>query len=89
MRKLRQRGDLAVELPAMRAVGYRQILAYLAKETGYDEMREQAIVATRQYAKRQLTWLRGEQGLLNFASGTPLVADRIAECLTQWLDQPN
>ncbi len=72
VRKLRQRGDLAAELPAMRAVGYRQILAYLAGETGYDEMREQAIVATRQYARRQLTWLRGEQGLLNFAAGTPL-----------------
>ena len=87
VRRLCERGDLQAELPAMRAVGYRQIWAYLAGKTGYDEMREQAIVATRQYAKRQLTWLRSEEGLAGFAVDTPLPASQIAECLTQWLEQ--
>ena len=44
----------------MRAVGYRQLWAYLDGDYGWDEAREKAIVATRQYAKRQLTWLRGD-----------------------------
>ncbi len=56
---LRQRGDLTTELPAVRAVGYRQIWAYLDGECTYDEMRARGVAATRQLAKRQLTWLRG------------------------------
>ena len=56
---LRQRGDLNVDLPSVRAVGYRQIWAYLDAEYPYDEMRMRGIAATRQLAKRQLTWLRG------------------------------
>jgi len=88
VRRLYERGDLAPELPAMRAVGYRQIWSYLAGKTGYDEMVEQAIVATRQYAKRQLTWLRGEEGMLSYISEDPLAESRIVECLTDWLQQP-
>jgi tRNA dimethylallyltransferase len=85
---LYQRGDLAPELPAMRAVGYRQIWAYLAGKAGFDEMVEQAIVATRQYAKRQLTWLRGEEDVVSYAAEDPLSESRIVECLTGWLQQP-
>ncbi|XOZ34977.1 tRNA (adenosine(37)-N6)-dimethylallyltransferase MiaA [Halomonadaceae bacterium KBTZ08] len=52
------RGDLSPELPSIRAVGYRQVWEYLSSETRYDVMIERALAATRQLAKRQLTWLR-------------------------------
>lgn len=52
------RGDLHPDLPSIRCVGYRQIWAALAGEVTMPEAREQAIAATRQLAKRQLTWLR-------------------------------
>ena len=58
---LRQRGDLGMSLPSMRAVGYRQVWEYLDGQYDYDEMLQKGIVATRQFAKRQLTWLRAEQ----------------------------
>jgi len=56
---LRNRGDLGAELPAMRAVGYRQVWQYLDGELSRDDMVSAAIAASRQLAKRQLTWLRG------------------------------
>ena len=56
---LRARGDLSSDLPALRAVGYRQLWQYLSGEVSLPEAREKAIAATRQLAKRQLTWLRG------------------------------
>ncbi len=57
VRALRARGDLHARLPSMRAVGYRQ--AWEALDSGrLDELPERAIAATRQLAKRQLTWLR-------------------------------
>ncbi len=59
VKMLRQRGDLSVDLPAVRAVGYRQIWAYLDDEYSYEEMLARGVAATRQLAKRQLTWLRG------------------------------
>ena len=57
---LRGRGDLHPELPAMRAVGYRQAWAYLEGRHDRAALRERGVFATRQLAKRQLTWLRGE-----------------------------
>jgi len=59
VKQLRQRGDLSVDLPAIRAVGYRQVWDWLDGDGSCDEMVERAIAATRQLAKRQLTWLRG------------------------------
>ncbi|WP_299797544.1 tRNA (adenosine(37)-N6)-dimethylallyltransferase MiaA [uncultured Shewanella sp.] len=59
VRSLKERGDLNLTLPSMRCVGYRQCWQYLDGEFDYDTMVEKAIVATRQLAKRQLTWLRG------------------------------
>ncbi len=56
--RLYKRGDLNLNMPSMRAVGYRQVWGYLTGEYGYEEMVEKAIAATRQLAKRQLTWLR-------------------------------
>jgi tRNA dimethylallyltransferase len=55
---LRQRGDLNLDLPSMRTVGYRQIWEYLTETINYSEMIERAVAATRQLAKRQMTWLR-------------------------------
>lgn len=55
---LRRRGDLHPGLPAMRCVGYRQAWEYLDGTIDYQTMRETGIIATRQLAKRQLTWLR-------------------------------
>lgn len=68
---LYRRGDLHPELPSIRAVGYRQAWAYLAGEYGYEDMVEKGIAATRQLAKRQLTWLRGWQGVQRLESGAP------------------
>jgi tRNA dimethylallyltransferase len=59
---LRARGDLTARHPAMRAVGYRQLWAHLEGEYGLDEAMRRAVTATRQLAKRQLTWMRGEPG---------------------------
>lgn len=61
--KLRARGDLHLDLPSMRCVGYRQMWQYLdgdfgAGEAGYQTMVEKGVAATRQLAKRQITWLR-------------------------------
>ena len=53
------RGDLHPDLPAIRAVGYRQVWDYLDGSLDYREMNERGIIATRQLAKRQFTWLRG------------------------------
>jgi tRNA dimethylallyltransferase len=55
---LRRRGDLHAGLPSMRCVGYRQAWEYLDGSIDYQTMRETGIIATRQLAKRQLTWLR-------------------------------
>ncbi|MYM23316.1 tRNA (adenosine(37)-N6)-dimethylallyltransferase MiaA [Duganella sp. FT135W] len=55
---LRKRGDLHLGLPSIRCVGYRQAWEYLDGTIGYAAMRETGIIATRQLAKRQLTWLR-------------------------------
>jgi len=53
-------------LPAMRMVGYRQVIGYLQGKYRYDEMREKAILATGQLAKRQMTWIRSYAGLEKF-----------------------
>ena len=56
--KLYARGDLQTSMPSVRTVGYRQIWEYLTGKINYSEMIEQALAATRQLAKRQITWLR-------------------------------
>ncbi|TCK05609.1 tRNA (adenosine(37)-N6)-dimethylallyltransferase MiaA [Marinobacterium mangrovicola] len=61
--KLHERQDLTPDLPSIRCVGYRQMWDYIEGRLSYDEMRYRGIVATRQLAKRQLTWLRGWQGV--------------------------
>lgn len=63
LRELRRRYELNARLPSMRCVGYRQAWGYLEGEYGADELRARGIAATRQLAKRQLTWLRSLPGL--------------------------
>ncbi|PKO83567.1 MAG: tRNA (adenosine(37)-N6)-dimethylallyltransferase MiaA [Betaproteobacteria bacterium HGW-Betaproteobacteria-11] len=71
---LRQRYRLHAELPALRCVGYRQVWQMLEGELPENQLLERGIYATRQLAKRQLTWLRGMEGLVRFdpfAAATP------------------
>ena len=63
VRGLLQHRQLVPEMPSMRSVGYRQMLKYLLGEWDRQTMVEKGIVATRQLAKRQMTWLRAEPGL--------------------------
>ncbi len=58
-RKLYERGDLDESMPSIRSVGYRQMWQYFKGELSFEEMKERAIIATCQLAKRQMTWLRG------------------------------
>jgi len=83
VRRLRERNDLDAEQPSMRAVGYRQIWRYLAGQCAFDEAREQAIAATRQLAKRQLTWLRARRRAKWFDSTHPDVACHILSALSE------
>ena len=85
VRKLFDRSELSAELPAMRAVGYRQMWRYLSGQLEYDAMVDQAIIATRQYAKRQLTWLRSEPGLDSFSADDSCVLERVCRRLDPWL----
>ena len=71
VQNLRGRGDLTEELPALRAVGYRQIWGHLEGAYDWQEARRRAIVATRQLAKRQLTWLRGDRVSERWPAETP------------------
>ncbi|MGF1529327.1 MAG: tRNA (adenosine(37)-N6)-dimethylallyltransferase MiaA, partial [Candidatus Competibacterales bacterium] len=66
---LRQRGDLTLDTPAMRAVGYRQVWEYLDGYGDVEELHRRGTVATRQFAKRQLTWLRRDSGLTWLENG--------------------
>ncbi len=77
------RSDLHPGLPSMRAVGYRQAWAHLAGEWGFETMRERAITATRQLAKRQRTWLRSAP---NWEAMDALAADRIESRIMNFLD---
>src|SRR5690606_25676455 len=77
--RLRARGDLAPELPSMRAVGYRQIWAYLSGECTWEEARRRALAATRQLAKRQLTWLRGDDKIERWPAYSADLTERFAK----------
>lgn len=81
VQQLMTRGDLSLDMPSMRAVGYRQVWGYLVGDYDYDEMVARGVAASRQLAKRQLTWLRKWPGLVlvNAAmSGYGLAGDGIS-----------
>jgi tRNA dimethylallyltransferase len=77
VRALFVRGDLSASLPSVRAVGYRQVWAYLAGEYDFTTMTEKAVAATRQLAKRQFTWLRRETDAAAFASGDAALLEKV------------
>lgn len=81
--QLRARGDLTPDMPSIRAVGYRQIWAHLDGEFGWTEARTKAIVATRQYAKRQLTWLRGDPRCEPWPALAPGLLERLVARVTK------
>ncbi len=83
---LYRRGDLHPDLPAIRSVGYRQVWGWLAGEYDYPAMIEKAIAATRQLAKRQLTWLRRERDALWLEPGQDAVRQVIDALRVSTLD---
>ena len=74
---LYRRGDLHQNLPSIRAVGYRQVWAYLSGQLDYPQMVERGIIATRQFAKRQFTWLRREESATRFLSEDPQLLENV------------
>ena len=70
VRALRARGDLSHQLPSIKSVGYRQVWQYLEGDLDYDGMVEKSIIATRQLAKRQLTWLRSWPSLQSLSDSS-------------------
>lgn len=83
---LRSRGDLNINMPSMRAVGYRQVWEYLEGQLNYAEMVERGIIATRQLAKRQLTWLRSWKNAEWFDSLDDVVVEKIFNCIKLFVD---
>ncbi|MGH8532391.1 MAG: tRNA (adenosine(37)-N6)-dimethylallyltransferase MiaA [Gammaproteobacteria bacterium] len=80
---LYSRGDLTAALPSMRSVGYRQVWQYLEGQFDYETMTERAVTATRQLAKRQLTWLRAERSARWFTSDDPHLGHKVVNFLGQ------
>lgn len=85
VKALRARGDLHLDLPCIKAVGYRQVWEYLDGKWRYDEMIEKGIIATRQLAKRQFTWLRGWPNLHWFDSDDPQRVTKVGDLLASEL----
>ncbi len=85
LRRLRERPGVTRNSPAMRSVGYRQFWGYLENEYSLDEARDRALFATRQLAKRQLTWLRSEQSVFTINPLEVGAIDTISRHLAQQL----
>lgn len=81
--RLRTRSDLDLSKPSMRAVGYRQVWEYLAGDRTYEKMIEKGITATRQLAKRQITWLRAEEKLTWFDSEDTQLVENVLSYVTK------
>jgi len=79
VRALYARGDLHEGMPSIRAVGYRQVWAYLNGECDYPEMVERGVISTRQFAKRQYTWLRREVAASRFVSEDANALEKMLE----------
>jgi len=83
---LYRRKDLHDGLPAIRSVGYRQLWQYLAGHTGLQQAIEDATVATRRLAKRQLTWLRADPGVLRISALEESALIPIKDKVRLWLE---
>jgi len=85
VKALYNRGDLTVDMPAIRAVGYRQTWSYLEGEYDLDTLIEKGIIATRQLAKRQFTWLRRETDAISFISSETELVSKVLKHIKQEL----
>jgi tRNA dimethylallyltransferase len=82
VKNLRARGDLQIDLPSMRCVGYRQAWEALDGRLPIAELRDRGVFATRQLAKRQLTWLRS----MPHRSVLQADGDDVLQQALQWVD---
>lgn len=85
VRGLRERADLLPGMPAIRAVGYRQAWAYLDGQLDAQEWQQKAIAATRQLAKRQMTWLRREKSALWYDPDTEDAVEKVFSAVRNFL----
>ena len=88
VKTLFDRGDLHTDLPAIRAVGYQQIWSHLSGEYSLEDARDKGIAATRQLAKRQITWLRGWSGLHCIDSEAKDGQEQVKNHLRTYLEAP-
>jgi tRNA dimethylallyltransferase len=84
---LYSRGDLTEKMPSIRAVGYRQVWAYLQGDDDLESMTEKAIIATRQLAKRQFTWLRRETDAISFQTGQADLMEKVLAEINRTVEQ--
>ena len=84
---LRSRGDLHAGLPSLRLIGYRQVWEHLEGATTLGEATERSVAATRQLARRQLTWLRAEPGAGWFDAFDASSPERIAARIAEWFHE--
>ncbi|MGB5511218.1 MAG: tRNA dimethylallyltransferase, partial [Woeseiaceae bacterium] len=85
VRRLRERPELTRDHPSMRAVGYRQFWQYRDGELSLEEAQQRALFATRQLAKRQLTWLRSERSIESVDALEAAAIDSISRYLVRHL----
>ncbi len=83
VKKLRLQFDLHPNMSSMRCVGYRQAWQYLDGEITQAEMRDRGIIATRQLAKRQLTWLRSMEGVTELDCLDSMMMEKVSEFIQQ------
>lgn len=89
VKALQQKWHLTMNMPSMRCVGYRQALEHLRGDYDYDLMRDKGIAATRQLAKRQLTWLRHwDDEVMRFDPQNAAFADEIIAKIKEIIDNP-
>ena len=86
VRDLRRCWPLTERSPSMRLVGYRQVWAYLEGKCSREELAAQAIAATRQLARRQLTWLRSDPTAVRIDCHAPDAAERVAACAESFVE---
>ncbi len=86
VRDLKRRWRLTERNASMRLVGYRQVWTYLAGRCTREEMAAQAIAATRQLARRQLTWLHSERNTVRIDGHAPDVVERVAACAASFVE---
>jgi len=85
VKNLYARGDLTLSNPALRAVGYRQLWAHVSGEQSLEQAQARALSATRQLAKRQMTWLRREPQAEWFDAAAATTGERVLERVRTWV----